>query len=58
MVVITLGNQREFYMTDTVMGIRQLDRGLVVSDIELGPATTENFNRLLSYIEQLRIHTS
>lgn len=57
-IYITLGHGNEFYITnDKRMGIRRIEAGVKVQDIDLGPATQKALDNHLLHMGSLRIHT-
>lgn len=58
MIVITLGNGAEFYITqDMHMGIRRVQNGQVTDDVPLGAASEKRLDTVLLHMGSLRIHT-
>lgn len=57
-VFITLGNDNDFAISDQGMSIRANSGFYYESDttIDLGPATKENFYRLISNMKRLECH--
>ena len=57
MIVITLGNGAEFYITqDKHMGIRQVTNGQITSDVALGTATEKRLDTIQLHMNSLRPH--